>query len=111
MNLNGKQTRDAKRQRLLQELRRIDGRAAEIRKALKVGKPGEEIWQWECGDIDEDLLVIADGYGGATLAHVEGDGDNRLFHRQREFDTEAEAEEVADKVMNDELDLQDAFEE
>jgi hypothetical protein len=98
-----------RRARLLEQLRQHDKEATEIRESLGIGKPDEELWQWECGDIDEDLLVVADGYGGASLQHVEGDGDNRLVHKSRKFDTEEGATKIAELIMNDELALEDGF--
>lgn len=98
-----------KREDLLADLRTFDIRADAIRRDLKIGKPGEEIFQWECGDIDEDLIVEADGYGGACLQHVEGDGDNRLVHNSKDYPTEREACDVANRIMEGELEMEDVF--
>lgn len=98
------------RAQLLDDLRSLDERARNLRKTLGIsGKPGEEVFQYEIGDIDEDLIVVADGYGGAILQHVDGDGDNRLILDSRVFETEKEACDVAERVMEDEIELYEAF--
>lgn len=98
------------RAQLLDDLRSYDERAKNLRKTLGIeGKPGEEIFQYEVGDIDEDLIVVADGYGGAILQHVDGDGDNRLILDSRVFETEQEACDVAGQVMDNEIELDEAF--
>jgi hypothetical protein len=96
---------------LLKNLRSLDEAAKAIRERLKISAAGEEIFCYEVGDIDEDLIVIADGYGGASLQHVDGDGDNRLLLKNRDFKTERAACDVAERVMNDELELDAAFNE
>ena len=102
---------NAHRAKMLEQLRYHDDEASHIRETLGISSSGEEIFQWECGDIDEDLIVVADGYGGASLQHVEGDGDNRFVHESRDFGTEEEACEIADLIMEGELALEDGFDE
>lgn len=96
-------------EKILQRLRSLDDKAAAIRSQLRIGRPGEELFSWEYGDIDEDLIVIADGYGGASLQRVEGDGDNRLVKDSRDYATEREALDIAGELMDEDLEFDEVF--
>jgi hypothetical protein len=93
-------------------LRTLDAAPTYLRRKLGISRRNQIIWSWEYGDIDDDLVVVADGYGGATLERRDdhnGD-DDYLLMDSRTFTTESEACDVADQAMNDEISLSEAFE-
>lgn len=78
----------------------LDGAAGEIRAASKFGAPGEVIWKADCAD--EEVLVIADGLGGATLMRVEGNYPVDFMNKgEMHFEKEAKACEEAAKWVGD----------
>jgi hypothetical protein len=68
--------------------------------AFNVSYPGEVIFRASYNIFpDEDLVVEADGAGGATLLVVEGNYPiDYLVKAQHEFDSEEEACEKADQM-------------
>jgi len=59
-----------KRQEQLAQLRALDHAATKLRDQLGVSGIGEVIWR--ARDLESDMLVEADGYGGAKIVVVEG---------------------------------------
>jgi hypothetical protein len=84
---------------LRDELRRLDEKARSIRKTLGYSQPGEVAWQAET-DLRELLVVVADGYGGASLLHVEGNYPvDYLLHEKVDFRSEDAACAAAAKRL------------
>ena len=53
------------------ELRLLDQQAKALREELGYSQPGEVIWQARL-DFDEMLVVVADGFGRASVLRVSG---------------------------------------
>ncbi len=75
----------------LDRLRRLDEEAAAERKELGLSSPGEVVWQADV-DFRRLLVVVADGYGRASLLEVEGNYPvDYLQHEKQDFDSEEAA--------------------
>lgn len=69
----------------------LDQQAKNLRDELGYSQPGEVIWQARL-DFDELLIVVADGYGRASLLRVSGNYPVEYFLKDRkDFDTEQAA--------------------
>lgn len=79
------------------DLHLLDARAREIRQSLGYSQPGEDIASYQI-DFDKQVLVTADGYGGASLNRVQGNYPvDYLTLDSKEFPTELAACEAADE--------------
>ncbi len=84
----------------LKRLRSIELESEKLRKQLGCSRAGEVVFQatrsmWS----DEDIIVEADGFGGATLLVVEGNYPiSYSIKRQRRFTREDEACEAAEAM-------------
>jgi hypothetical protein len=75
----------------LEMLRSLDSQARTLRKVLGYSQPDEVIWRAE-SDIDELLIVVADGYGGASLLRVSDNYPVDYLEKDRkDFSTEEAA--------------------
>jgi hypothetical protein len=75
----------------LDRLRRLDEETATLQKELGLSSPGEVVWQADV-DFRRLLVVVADGYGRASLLEVEGNYPvDYLLHEQLDFDSEEAA--------------------
>ncbi len=87
----------------LQKLRKLEEQSQRIRKRLGVSNPGEVIFQAPQGLwSDNDVLVEADGIGGAKLLVVEGNYPiDYSIISERQFSSEdaacAAAEELEER--------------
>jgi hypothetical protein len=71
-----------------EELRLLDEKANTIRDELGCSQPGEVIWQARL-DFDELLVVVADGYGRASLLLVSGNYPvEYTLKERRDYDSE-----------------------
>ncbi len=87
----------------IQELRRLQNRADKLRKQLGFSKPGEIICQYE-HDLDELIVVEADGFGGAEVSRVEGNHPiDYSTHETRKCATEEKASQFAEQLHNGEI--------
>lgn len=74
-----------------EELRQLDHQAKTLRKKLGYSQPGEVIWQTRL-DFDELLVVVADGYGRASVLRVSGNYPVEYILKDRkDFDSEQTA--------------------
>lgn len=79
-------------------LKRLYSEAAAIRRSLGIiGSPGSNLYDnglgWD-GDLDHELLVVADGLGGAELLLL----DQGCQTHGKRFDTEEEALRIAERL-------------
>jgi|ERR1017187_1016357 hypothetical protein len=85
----------------LNQLHQLENRIAVLRQQLGVSERGEMIFQaarsmWS----NSDVVVEADGKGGARLLIVEGNYPaDYLTHKEQRFQTEAEACEAAERMI------------
>ena len=92
-----RQIKTAQRNRLHQ----LENEIAHLRQKLKVSARGEMIFQaprtmWSATDV----VVEADGEGGAKLLTVEGNYPaDYLTHKEQRFQTEDEACEAAERLI------------
>ena len=87
----------------LKKLRTLQAEIDKIRRELSVSGRGEVLYCASLyADTDEEVLVVADGFGGATVSVVEGNYPIDFFTRHEEgFDTEGAAIEAADKLIEE----------
>ena len=75
----------------IEELRLLDQQAKTLREELRYSQPGEVIWQARL-DFDDLLVVVADGYGKASVLRVSGNYPVEYFLKDRkDFDNEQAA--------------------
>jgi len=75
----------------IEELRLLDHQAKTLREELGYSQPGEVIWQARL-DFDELLVVVADGYGRASVLRVSGNYPGEYILKDRkDFDNEQAA--------------------
>ena len=85
----------------LKKLHELEKQAEQIRSKLKYSKKGEAIYQasqsmWS----DNQIVVEADGVGGAKLLIIEGNYPlDYAVHRQQSFSSEDQACEAADALV------------
>ena len=85
----------------LNQLHHLENKIAVLRRQLGVSARGEMIFQapksmWSATDV----VVEADGDGGAKLLIVEGNyPDDYLTHKEQRFQTEDEACEAAERMI------------
>ena len=84
----------------LQKLRKLEQQSRRIRSRLGVSRPGEVIFQAPQGRwSDNDIVVEADGIGGAKLLVVEGNYPiDYSIRSERKFKTEDAACEAAEGI-------------
>src|SRR5258708_30024750 len=84
----------------MENLRKLDARSQQIRERLGISHPGEIVYQApESRWSDNDVVVEANGFGGARLLIVEGNYPiDYLIKCERLFETESTACEAADKI-------------
>jgi len=84
----------------LQKLRKLEHQSRRIRKRLGISNPGEVIFQAPQGRwSDNDIVVEADGIGGAKLLVVEGNYPiDYSIKSEREFRSEAAACTAAEEL-------------
>ena len=86
---------------VVNKLKEAEAVLKQIREAYHISEPGETLDCYELDAVpgsDDRIEVIADGFGGATLQRIEGDGDNTMTHGSRDFMTEDEACQAADLI-------------
>ena len=85
----------------LQKLRKLEHQSRRIRKRLGVSNPGEVIFQGPQGRwSDNDIVVEADGIGGAKLLVVEGNYPiDYSTKSEREFRSEDKACAAAEELQ------------
>lgn len=87
--------------RKIGDLQKLEAQAQRIRDEIKTSRKGDTLYQaprsrWS----DDDIVVEADGVGGAKLLIVEGNYPiDYLIHRERRFESEEEAVEAADAMV------------
>ena len=75
----------------IEELRLLDHQAKTLREELGYSQPGEVIWQARL-DLDDLLVVVADGYGKASVLRVSGNYPvEYLLKDRKDFDNEQAA--------------------
>jgi len=75
----------------IEELRLLDQQAKMLREELGYSQPGEVIWQARL-DFDDLLVVVADGYGKASVLCVSGNYPvEYLLKDRKDFDNEQAA--------------------
>ena len=87
----------------LKKLRTLQAEIDKIRRELSVSERGEVLYRASLyADTDEEVLVIADGFGGAIATVVEGNYPIDFFTRhEKVFETEGAAIEAADKLIEE----------
>ena len=84
----------------LEELKRLQDKIDKIRAELGINPPGKILFQDNSDDL---IVVVADGFGGATISVVEGNYPVDYSTKfERAFDSEQEAESVAEAVVSGE---------
>jgi hypothetical protein len=74
-----------------EELQMLDHQAKTVREELGYSQPGEVIWQARL-DFDDLLVVVADGYGKASVLRVSGNYPvEYLLKDRKDFDNEQAA--------------------
>jgi hypothetical protein len=87
----------------LQKLQQLQSEIDSIRKLLGVNSPGAILYQSRNSD-DSLIVVEADGFGGATTFVVEGNYPlDYVTQLERFFQSEQEAEDLAEKLASTEL--------
>jgi hypothetical protein len=88
--------------RKVTRLRALDLETAELRKELGFSNPGEVIFQ-ESLSADRSIVVIASGYGAATIQVNDGDYDpqNSQALASREYLNEADAVAKATRMYEE----------
>ena len=85
----------------MSELRQLEQRSKRLRRNLGISNPGEVIFQapqstWS----DNDVIVEADGVGGAKLLVVEGNYPiDYLIKLERQFTSEDDACNAAERKL------------
>ena len=79
-----------KGRKLLRVLRCIQQTCDQIRRQIGIRAPGEIIARYDVfEDLDSSIIVVADGFGGASVQEVEGNYPvDFLVKNEREFRTE-----------------------
>ncbi|SRR6266568_7854467 len=87
----------------LKKLRTLQAEIDKIRRELNISGRGEVLYRASLYvDTDEEVLVIADGFGGATASVVEGNYPIDFFTRhEKVFETEGAAIKAADKLIEE----------
>jgi len=84
----------------LDQLRRLDAAAVQLRRELQISPPGELLFSADL-DVcsDRQVVVEADGFGGATVMVVEGNYPmDCLQYQGRKFASEDAAREAAEQI-------------
>lgn len=92
------------------ELGILQDRADAIRKELGISSPGAVLYQSWLSSVDEGMVVVeADGLGRAMTRVVEGDYPlDYLVISERVFESEIEAQDAADAIVEGTLSLDPA---
>ena len=87
----------------LKKLRTLQMEIDTIRRELSVSGRDEVLYRASLyADTDEEVLVVANGFGGGTTSVVEGNYPIDFFARfEKVFGTEAAAVEAADKLIEE----------
>jgi hypothetical protein len=94
-------TKQLNRLRQLKRLRQLENEIETLRQQLGVSAPGEMIFQAPQSMYSEaDVVVEADGNGGAMLLIVEGNYPaDYTTHKEQYFKTEDKACEAAEELI------------
>ena len=86
----------------MENLRKLHARSQQIRERLAISRPGETVYQApESRWSDNDVVVEANGFGGAKLLIVEGNYPiDYSIKTERIFESEETACEAADKIAS-----------
>ena len=86
----------------LARLKQLESESAMIRQRLRISIPNTVIFRASVDPIEgEDVVVEADGFGGATLSIVEGNYPiDFLSLRETRFATESAAIQAAEGLIN-----------
>jgi hypothetical protein len=89
-------------QESLARLKQLENESAIIRQRLRISSPNAVIFQTPMNAVDdEDVVVEADGFGGAMLSVVEGNYPiDFLSLRETGFATERAAIRAAERLIN-----------
>ena len=84
------------------KLRELQAEVDAIRAKLGIDGPGGLLFREPLTSCDdEEVVVEADGFGGATVSVVEGNFPmDYLTHRTKEFETEEAAVEAAESIAD-----------
>src|ERR1044072_2220373 len=93
-------TSSMEQQLAIKRLRELEQESKTLRKTLGISRPDEVIFQASQDDwSDDEVIVEADGFGGATLLIVEGNYPiDYLVKSRREFTSEEQACEAATQL-------------
>ncbi len=85
----------------IQRLRQIQQEADTLRRELEISPPNAVVFMATAkANVDELLVVEADGFGGATTSVVEGNFPLDYFTKaERAFATESEAVTAAEQIV------------
>ena len=87
------------RKRKLEKLRTLQLEVDDIRRELNIGQPGEVLYRFEFDYNFEELVVLSDGFGGATATVISGNYPiDFLTLHEKHFSTESRALRVADRI-------------
>jgi hypothetical protein len=105
-NKNGGRTNrshDMSRLEKLQQIRELQEEANRIRNELHVSSPGMVLYYAPVLPLeDEMMVVVANGFGGATTSIVEGNYPiDFVIHHEKEFDTEEAAVVAASNIVEE----------
>ena len=91
-----------KRNEKLKKLRMLQAELDTIRRELGVRGPNEVLYLATLDYCDDEVIVVADGFGAATASVVEGNYPIDFFTRyEKEFSSEAAALRAAEKVAEE----------
>ena len=86
------------------KLRRLKSLQAEIdaiRLELNISQQNEVVYLAPLDDCDDEVIVIADGFGAATTSIIEGNYPIDFFTRyEKQFVTETAAVRAAEKIVD-----------
>src|SRR3989442_345975 len=91
-----------KRNEKLKRLRKLQAELDTIRHELGIGAPNEVLYLAPLDYCDEEVIVVADGFGAATASVVDGNYPIDFFTRyEKEFTSETAALRAAERVVDE----------
>ena len=95
-----------KRNDKLKKLRMLQAELDTIRRELGIGGPNEVLYLAPLDYCDDEVIVVADGFGAATASVVEGNYPIDFFTRyEKEFASETAALIAAERVVDEQASL------
>jgi hypothetical protein len=93
-----------KRHDKLKRLRTLQAELDTLRRKLHVSDRNDVLYLASIDDRDEEMIVVADGFGGATASIVEGNYPIDFITRyEKEFVSESAALRAAEKVVDEQF--------